>query len=212
MRSIRTALIAAVAVVGLVMSTGTAHAWFTDRHLLTAAQAQAAMAYPTALTQENLPGSTPRVLMRTFKGAGTPPDAFTVLVSRPQGSGGSEGSKAQAEQAQSQAKNTYPGLECQVYEQRGNRVTIVCWANDPAIVMAFSADVKEYRKWQRVNGKMRNEVYASWPVLGTVTRFLTAPESEDEVATVQVTEADRVRAANEAKGLRNAQVARFPNR
>ncbi len=210
MRSIRTALIAAVAAVGLVMSTGTAHAVFSDEVLLTAAEAQAAMAYPTALTQENLPMSTPGVLMRTFKGAGTPPDAFTVLVSDPQGSGGSEGSKAQAEKAESQAKNNYPGLECKVYEQSGDKVTIVCWANDPAMVVAFSADMKKYYKQKRVKGKIRNVLYKSLPVLGTVTRLLMAPESEDESASVQVTEADRVRAANEAKGLRNAQVAKLP--
>ena len=206
----RTAVIAAVATIGLVMSTGTAHAVFTDEVLLTAAEAQAAMAYPSALTQDNMPVSTPGVLMRTFKSAGAPPDVFLVLVSDPQGSSATQDDpKAEAEKAQNQAKNTYPGLECKVYEQSGDKITIVCWGKDPAMVLAFSADTKKYYK-KKIKGKMKNVLFKSIPVLGTVTRFLMAPDSEDDSAMVQVTEADRVRAANEAKGLRNAQVAKLP--
>ena len=212
MRRIRTSVFAIVTAAGLIASSGTAHAVLTDAVLLTDVEAQAAMAYPSALTTQSIPNLAPGILMRSFKGAGPRQDSFSVLVIDPQGSGSTtDNPKAEAEKAEKQAKDTYPGLECRVYEQAGTKITIVCWGKDPAVVLAFSTDIKKYTKKKRVNGKWRNVVFKQIPVMGTVDRMLeTISESEDEPVAAVVTEADRVKAANEAKALRNAQMAKLP--
>lgn len=216
MRTRRLTLTIAACLSGLIATTGVAYAAFTDAVLLTEAEAQQAAGYPGTLTAQTLPVTTPGLLMRLFKGGEVLPTTFTVMVIDPQGTGGgSTDSKSQVEKLQQEAKANTPGLECKVYENKPPKFTVVCWSNDPAMVLGFSGDLKTYSKKKKVNGKMRTVVFKEIPVIGTVQRFLIdagGSDSDSDTASARmVSDAAKDQAAREAKGLRDAQKAKLPN-
>ena len=215
MRRIRTAVVTAVAITGLIATTGVAQAMLTEDVLLTESEAQQATGYAGALTRQTLPVATPGLLMRAFDTSDLLPTTFTVIVIDPQGTPAKDASKGKVDQLQEQAKANNPGMECKIYENKNPKFTVVCWTKDPAMVMAFSSDLKAYTKKKKVNGRMRNVVFKEILILGQVQRYILAAGSgsEDDTDTgtsAVVTEADRARAAKEAMGLRDAQKAKLP--
>lgn len=220
MRPIRTMIITTATLASLVATTGVAHAMLTEDVLLTAAEAQAAAQYPSALTAESMPLNVPGFLTRMFKGpdaassggseedaatdaGGEMPDSFTVMVVDPQGSAGNkDDSKVQSGKAVDQAKAIEPTLKCKVYENKAPKFTTVCWGGTPAKVMSFSSTVKTYSKKVKKKGKMVDVVFKTIPVLANSEHYTPGGR--------EVTEADRKTAAEQTKGLRNAQVDKLP--
>lgn len=165
----------------------------------------------------DMPVATPGVLMRMWSGGSgdsgaedeagdalSSTDNLSVMVIDPTGAGGSDtDSKKEAEKAQKQAEQANPGMECKVYENKGTKITIVCWSEkDEVMVMAISSDLKTYSKKKKVNGKLRNVVFKQIPVIGQVQHIYTGKST--------VTAADKDQAFREGKGLRDAQVAKLP--
>ena len=219
MRPLRTFVIATATVASLVATTGVAHAVFSDEVLLTAAEAQAAARYPSALTAQSMPATVPGLLIRMFQGqvagagAGSEdedasesagmPDGFTIMVIDPQGGGGSESdSKTQSDKAINQAKDLQPDLKCKVYENKNPKFTTVCWGGNPAEVLSFSSTIKSYSKKVKKGKKTVTVVFKRIPVLATSEHYTPGGR--------EVTEADRQTAADQTKGLRDAQVAKLP--
>lgn len=218
MRPLRTFIMATATAASLVATTGVAHAVFSEEVLLTAGEAQSAAKYPRALTAQSMPVTTPGLLMRMFQDQGAAPegesedealessgmpDSFTVMVVDPQGGGAtSDDPKSQSDKAVDQAKQQAPDLKCKVYENKNPKFTTVCWGGDPAKVLSFSTTFKSYSKKVKKGKKTVTVVFKRIPVLATSEHYTPGGRA--------VTEADRQTAADQTKGLRDAQVAKLP--
>ena len=217
-RTYRAAAMVITAATALILGTGVAQAALTADILLTTDEAKAAAGYSGTLTAQDMPSAASGLLMRMWMGGqaedaedemadpNASTDMFTVMVIDPTGTADAKtDSKAEAEKAQRQAQQANPGLECKVVENKGTKVSIVCWSNAPGevMVMDISTDLKVYTQRKKVNGKFRNVPFKKIPVIATAQRQFGEGKTS-------VTQQDKDKVFAEGRGLRNAQMAKLP--
>lgn len=169
------------ACVGVIVTAPAAQAGADVKSLLKGTEVQRVLNVDGAMTELQLP-AVPGMVMRSYLNQALPNDVTTIILRKVKRSSAADICEQELRKAKEQFAAS--GQECKTYEDRGVRKTVVCYSMEQGSIAVFSADVKANKTLVMVN----------------IIRY--KPDG------APITDADLDQAAQDAKALRTAQMAK----